>query len=303
MNTVNQFQRSFYQAQSSQAHFSVEHDFPHHWHPQATVFWGNDWGRVRIRNINAPMVASSIGVAPDPTTALLAARPIAPNENILEYQNSGHLAGTLVVVGLNQHSYKRFGFSASYKYENVKSDGGDNVNSPQSSYSDRGESSRVDWWKTNNFSLFGNATLPYKVELSTQFDTHSGVPYNITTGTDANGDGNFNDRPSYASTPGPGVYSTRFGLLTTNTVNGDVPRNLGTVPGLIHLDMNLSRSFNLSEKNAAHPRSLTFNARTANLLNHTNVTAVGTVVSSSTFGHSLSAETARRVELGVRFAF
>jgi Carboxypeptidase regulatory-like domain len=303
ISTVNEFAHSFYQTPSFQAHFSVEHDFLHHWHPQATVFWGDDWGRARIRNINAPLVPISIGVAPNPTAALLAPRPGPPNENIMQYQNSGHLAGTIVVVGLSQHSYKRFGFSATYKYENVKSDGGDSINSPQSSYSDRGESARVDWWKTNNFTLFGNVTLPYQVELSTQFDTHSGVPYNVTTGTDSNGDGNFNDRPSYASAPGPGVYSTRFGLLTTNTVNGNVPRNLGTMPSLVHLDSNLSRAFRLNPHDKDHPLTLTFNARSANLLNHTNVTAVGTVVSSSTFSQPLSAETARRVELGVRFSF
>jgi hypothetical protein len=150
--------------------------------------------------------------------------------------------------------------------------------------------------------MLGNLTLPYSVELSTQFAVSNGAPYNITTGTDNNGDGDFNDRPSYASAPGAGVYATRFGLLTTNTVNGNVPRNLGTMPGTVHLDTNLSRAFKLRPKDKDHPRTLTFNARSANLLNHTNVTAVGTVL-SPTVGQPLSAETARRVELGARFAF
>jgi hypothetical protein len=52
-----------------------------------------------------------------------------------------------------------------------------------------------------------------------------------------------------------------------------------------------------------YPRTLAFNARAANLLNHTNITAVGTVVSSPSLGQSLAAEAARRVEFGVRFAF
>ncbi len=86
-------------------------------------------------------------------------------------------------------------------------------------------------------------------------------------------------------------------------VNGNVPANLGTMPGVIHLDMNLSRAFTLNPKDKEHPRTLTFNARSANLLNHTNVTAVNTVVSSSALGQSVAAQTARRVELGVRFSF
>lgn len=113
--------------------------------------------------------------------------------------------------------------------------------------------------------------------------------YNITTGTDNNGDGDFDDRPSYASAPGAGVYSTRFGLLTTNTVNGNAPRNLGTMPGTVHLDMNLSRAFQFNAKSSDHPRTLTFNIRSADLLNHTNVTTVGTIVSSPTLGQSLAA--------------
>ena len=173
---------------------------------------------------------------------------------------------------------------------------------PQSSYSEQGESSRVDWQTPNLFVLTGNLQAPVESRLSTVLNVSSGRPYNITTGTDANGDGDFNDRPSYASTPGPGVYSTQFGLLTINTVNGNVPRNIGTMPGIVHLDMNLSRSFILPG-GKDHPRTFTFNARSANLLNHTNVTAVNTILSSGAVGQPVAAETARRVELGIRFTF
>jgi Carboxypeptidase regulatory-like domain/TonB dependent receptor len=302
VSTVKQFATTLAPQSTFVAYFNAEHDFPHHWHARGNLFWGEDWNSIRLRNINAPLVASSIGIAPDPTTALLAPRPIAPNENILQYQNTGHLAGNVISFTIDQHSYKRFGLSARYAHMNFKCDVPNDL-SRQSSYSEEGESSRVDWLRHNSGSLVGNLILPYKVEVATQFDAGQGRPYNITTGTDNNGDGDFDDRPSYASAPGAGVYSTPFGLLTTNTVNGNAPRNLGTMPGTIHLDMNLSRVFQLSAKNSDHPRTLTFNARSANLLNHTNVTTVGTVVSSPTLGQSLAAEAARRVEIGVRFAF
>lgn len=222
----------------------------------------------------------------------------------MQYENSGHLSGTLFGLGLSQNSYKRFSFSASYKYENVKSDGGDTIVSPQSSYSNQGEGSHVDWNKYNNFTFSGRVTLPYKVELATQFDAKDGQRYNIITGTDNNGDGIFNDRPFFTSTSPSevGVYSTRFGTLTSNTVNGSVPRNLGIMPGKIHLDLNVSRAITLNPQDKDHPRTLTFNARSANLLNHTNVTAVNNVLSSS-LGQSITAEAARRLELGTRFTF
>lgn len=304
IGTVNQFPpSSLGQTSTFGSYFSAEHDFAHHWHAQANIYWGQDYNRVRIRNINAPMIASSVGVPPDPTAALLAPRPITPNENILQYQNSGHLGGQAISFILDQHSYKRFGISAWYSHMHFKSDGGTGTSSPQSSYSDRGESSRADWLRSDTVGIVGNLNLPYALELSGQFDASAGQPYNITTGTDNNGDGNFNDRPAYASEPGQGVYSTRFGLLTTNTVNGNVPRDLGTMPATTHLDMNLKRSFVINPNDKDHHRTLDFNVRSANLLNHTNVTGVNTVLSSSTLGQPLTAETARRVELGVRFSF
>ena len=300
--TTNLFPPSPFQPRQFTGLFNIEHDFTHHWHASGNFYWGEVWGLARTVNINAPLVASSAGVAPDPTAALQAPRPIAPDENMVEYQNSGHFAGNSVWLTLDQHSYKGFDFSARYMHMNFKTDTLGNE-TPQSSYSNYGESARVYWESKNSLIFFGNLSLPYKIQATTQFDAWAGNPYDITTGTDNNGDGNFTDRPSYASAAGPGVYKTPYGLMTTNTVNGNVPANLGTKPGLIHLDMNLSRVFTLNPNDKEHSRTLTFNARSVNLLNHTNVTAVNTVLSSSAIGQPVAAETARRVELGVRFAF
>ena len=200
-------------------------------------------------------------------------------------------------------SFILFGFHFGYHHMNFKGNAHDGIG-PQSTYSSAGESARVDWLRRNNYSVLGNPNLPCELALSTQFDAESGAPYNVTTGTDNNGDSSFNDRPSYASASdtGAGVYSTRFGRITSNTVNGNVPRDIGTMSALIHLDSNLSRVFELNAKGKDHPRTLTFNARSANLLNHTDVTAVNTVLSPS-LGQAISAETARRIEVGVRFAF
>jgi hypothetical protein len=97
-------------------------------------------------------------------------------------------------------------------------------------------------------------------------------------------------------------------VQTDVQVNGDrisvdADQGIGTIILNTHLDMNLSRSFTLNPKDKDRPRTLTFNARSANLLNHTNVTAVNTIVSSGSLGQPLTAEPARRVELGIRFAF
>jgi hypothetical protein len=302
VSTIREFAQPMVQKAIFNAYVNVEHEFPHKWQGRVNFYWGEDWNRLRIRNINAPMVPSSIGTAPDPLVALRAPRPFATNENILQYQNTGHLAGNVVSMSLDQHSYKRFDLHFSYRHMNFKSDGGDAIGSPQSSYSDLGESSRADWMRSNAGSFYGSMFLPYKVQWSAQLDGSTGAAFNITSGTDSNGDGIFNDRPAYALTPGAGTYQTRYGLLTTNTINGNVPRNDGTLPGVFHLDTALRRVLVLNPKNTDHLRTITLNARAANVLNHTNITGVNAVL-SPTLGTPTMAEAARRIEFGARFSF
>jgi len=304
VTTVEQFAPSLTQKVTFAAYFNGEREFAHQWHARVNFYWGEDWKTPRIRNINAPMVSTTVGVAPDPTAALRAPRPFGGSENILRYENSGHLAGNVVSMSLDQHSYKRFQFHASYRHMNFKANGGDGVVSPQSSYSEQGESARADWLKYNAGSFFGSVFLPRKLELSAQFDASSGASYTITTGTDANGDGIVNDRPAYASANTPGVlYHTRYGLMTGDTTNGNVPRNVATMPATVHLDMNLSRDFVLNPKNTEHLRTVTLNVRSANVLNHTNINGVGTIVSSPSLDKPYQAEPARRIEAGARFSF
>ncbi len=304
VSTRQTFAKHVAEKSTASAYFNIERAFPHQWQARVNFYWGADWNTPRLRNINAPMVAAQVGAAPDPTAALLSPRPFGGNENILQYENSGHLAGNVVSMSLDQHSYKRFQLHASYRHMNFKADGGDGIVSPQSSYSQTGESSRADWLKSNAGSFFGSVVLPEELELAAQFDAATGAAYNITTGTDGNGDGILNDRPSYATAATPGVtYQTRYGLMTANTTNGNVPRNVATMPPTVHLDLNLSRSFLLNPKDKGHQRTLMFNVRSANVLNHANINGVGTIVSSSSLDKPYQAEPARRIEAGIRFSF
>ncbi len=291
------FVRSLMQVPVTEYAAGIERDLPHHWHPSVWYTGYSVWDDMRPVNVNAPMVATNTGVAADPAAALLAPRPGAANLNLFEYQNSAHTHGRIFWAGVEQKGYKRWTLSLGWWNVNFLTD----TSTPQSSYSDRGESARTDWQSSG---ALAEATfkLPYKIEFGNWTYWHYGMPFNITTGTDGNGDGTFNDRPAYAKAAGDGVYSTPYGLMTTNTVNGDVPRNVGTMPAIVHMYSNLSRAFDLT-RDKDNPRSITVNARTVNLLNHTNVTAVGTVVSSPSLGQGVAAEAARRIELGMRLTF
>jgi hypothetical protein len=297
--TTRQFSANLGQSWSFQSQLGVEHELPQHWHVQANLFDAQAWDTLRSRNINAPQISNST------TNPLLAPRPIAPGKNIFQFEQSGHLHGQVVFVGADQHSYKRFGIFVGYLYFNLKTNADSATLFPQSSYSNNGETARASWESTHRLFAIGQLNLPEKLSLTSQFDASSGDPYNVVTGTDNNGDGVFNDRPSLTAEQGTGTYQTPFGLLNTTGVNGSLGRNAGTMPTPIHLDTNLSRTFELHSHGLAADRhqSITLNARSANLLNHTNVTTVGSVVGSPTFTQPLAAEAARRVEFGIRYTF
>jgi hypothetical protein len=300
-----QFSPNIRQDTFMQTQTTLERGLGSHWVASATLVAGQDWRRAIIRNINAPLLGM-LGGSANPTAALLAPRPFGGNQNIFEYQSTGHLIGILPEFRISAHGYKRGSFDLRYSGMRVHGDANQVATSPQSTYSKAGESSRPDFQIKNALLFNGSLGLPGKLKAGAEFDYGTGVPFNIATGTDANGDGYFNDRPSYApvgdtADAANGIYATRYGLLSTDTTNGSVPRNLGTMPALAHLSVSLRRDVPLTHRQ--DNRTLTLSLRSSNVINHTNVTAVGTVLGGASFDQGVAAEPARRVELGARVNF
>lgn len=289
--------------------FSIENvgltkAFPGGWNFSADFYLARLWNLARSENINSPLDNSPTGV-----------RPIAPNVNILEMQNSGQGGANVQFFGLEQHKLKAVQFFVGAVRVDVYDDGNDDeFFTPQSSRSDAGELAR----RANNglWHVFGNATvkLPEKLEFSGNFRSYGDAPYNVTTGFDNNGDGNFNDRPQYAPTGTPLCvvnpnatpcgYATPWGELVNSGGINSLPRNKGIMPSVFYLDTNLQRAFSLTHNaKAEHPQTLTLNIRSANVLNHMNVTSVGGVLGSPFFGRPYAADNGRRVEAGLRYSF
>ena len=281
------------QTPSLQSHLGVEHDFPKHWHVQANLYLVHGWDLLRSRDINAPVDGTPIGP-----------RPIEPNTNLYQFQQTGRIGGNVLFAGVDQHSLKHLQIFAGYIRMDLRGDADAATEFPQSSYSDAGEVARPVWESTHHLIAFGNSALPDAVSLSMQFDAASGVPYDITTGFDNNGDGVFNDRPVYSSLSSSiSSYATQFGLLSPVGSGEALGRNAGTLPWNVHLDLNLSRNFKLPHRPGKEGQVLAANIRSTNALNHTNVTAVGGVLGSPLFGQPYLADPGRRVEAGLRWGF
>jgi Carboxypeptidase regulatory-like domain len=267
---------------------------PHGFNLSADYYIGRIWNYTRSTNINSPLNDNPIGP-----------RPGLPNLNILQMQNSGQGRVNATFVGIEQHSLKHVQFFFGGVRVNLIDDTDDNeFSTPQSSTSNEGEFAHRTGQSVWN--LFGNATfkLPARLELSGNFHGGGDAHYNITTGFDNNGDGNFNDRPQYATPAQPGAIATPYGLLIASGGTGIFPRNKGVMPWTFYLDTNLQRVFKLSRNaKAEHQQTFTVNLRSANMLNHTNVTAVGGVLGSPLFGVPYAADNGRRIEAGLRYSF
>ncbi len=283
----------------SNATFSIENiggtrTLPHGWTVSADYYLARIWNETRSVNINAPLNGNPTGP-----------RPGAPNADILQVQNSGQGPVNVEFLGIEQHTLKYVQLFFGGVRENLVDDSDDNTFfSPQSSYTDAGEFAH----RTNQptWNVFGNATftLPRKIQLSGDLNAGGDAHYNITTGFDNNGDGNFNDRPQYAAPGTPGAVQTPFGLLAATGGTGVFPRNKGVLPWTFHLDTNIQRAFTLTHNaKAEHQQVLTANVRSSNVLNHTNVTSVGGVFNSPLFGVPYAADNGRRVEGGLRYSF
>jgi hypothetical protein len=267
---------------------------PHGWNFSFDYYFGRIWNDTRSNNINAPLNGNPNGPRPGPA-----------NLNILQMQNSGQGRVTAEFLGIDQHTLKRIQFFAGAVRVNLKDDTNDDAFfTPQNAYSDAGEFA----YRSNQpeINFFGNVNfnLPAKIQLSGDINGGALAHYNITTGFDNNGDGNFNDRPQYAAPGTPGAVATPYGLLVASGGTGVFPRNAGIMPVTVYLDMNLQRTFTLT-RNAKleHQQKLTANIRSSNILNHTNVTQVEGVLSSPLLDLPYAADNGRRVEAGLRYSF
>jgi len=277
---------------------------PGGWNFSLDLYDARIWNYNRSPNINTPFNGSPTGP-----------RPIKPNVNIYELNNSGQGGGNAEFFGLEQHKLKYVQFNVGAVRVNVFDDtNNDPLYSPQNYYNNAGEFAR----RSGNplWNVFGSATakLPEKLEWSFNLQSRGDAAYNVITGFDNNGDGVFNDRPQYAPTgtplcsanpnASPCGYSTQWGELVSSGGQGVFSRNQGIMPWRVYLDTNIQRAFKLTKNDKAeHPQTLTVNVRSSNVLNHMNVTSVGGVLGSPFFGVPYAADNGRRFEAGLRYTF
>lgn len=115
---------------------------------------------------------------------------------------------------------------------------------PANSYDANADWARSDYDRRQQLNVVGVYALPKGFMSSFVFNAWSGLPYNIITGHDDNGDTIANDRPA-------GLW-----------------RNAGRGPGYLNLDLRLSRKYRLARRDKAPTVEWAVDA--FNALNHVN---------------------------------
>jgi hypothetical protein len=143
----------------------------------------------------------------------------------------------------------------------------------------------------------------------------SGQPYNLTIGSDLNGDTVANDRPAFATDLSrPSVVTTKFGAFDTDPIPGQtiVPRNYLIGTGMWSLNMRVGRTFAFGKPKKDSKEghyTLNFNVDVNNVFNHLNQGNWVGNLSSPLFGQSTGlfllrdSSNNRRVQFGTQFNF
>ncbi len=214
--------------------------------------------------------------APEPPDYL--ARPNSALGQEREIQSEGYLKASSLELGFRGRPSRYFSGQAQYTLGKTYNNTSGITYFPANSYAPKADWGRSDNDRRNKFDLLGTITADKWFNFGTALSLYSGKPVEVTTGNDDNHDGLPLDRP-------PGV-----------------PRNSLHGPDYIDVDLNLSHTFQLTKAQKDGP-SATLGINSFNVLNHENdVTYVG-VISSPFFGHSVSAQPPRRMQLDLEFRF
>lgn len=167
-------------------------------------------------------------------------------------------------------------------------------------------SSPVTGTRTRNLPRWAVATLrDWSAMMGITAQT--GTPYTarvLGTASDAGGTGAVGsaraDATGLAVDSGTGYFNLAAFSVPSSNSYGNAARN--TIPGqpMVSVNANLGRGFQLGKETR---RQIEFRASANNLLNHPNITGLGTVVNSVNYGLATSVGNMRTVTMSLRLRF
>jgi len=245
----------------------------------------------RTRNINAPLPGS--GALPDPHFI-----------DIDQFESSGRSRSHSLTVSLQTSLRNRFDLLGQYTFSNSMDDTSGMFSPPANNYDLRPEYGRADYDRRHRFNLISIYHLPLDFRAGTIVSINSGIPYNVTTGFDNNGDTMPNDRPlgiGRNTGAGPGYASVDCHLSKRIRFAKNEGKDSGARPAGRHASGRLS---NLGEgRREGRWPWLELGVDAFNIFNRGNFKNFVGVQTSPFFGRANSANPARQLQFSMKFHF
>jgi len=261
-----------------------------------------------LLNANAPLPGTYN--PSDPTSGV---RPFGGTQNIYQYTAEGTGHAQMFFTNLNLNPTRRLFLFAFYVAQRDHSDANGTSWFASNPYNIRQDYGRDDSDTAQSFYTGAAINLPYGFTVQPFISARSGRPFNITTGTDLNGDTIYNDRPAFATDLSrPSVVQTIYGNFDTAPTSTQtiIPYNYGHGAALLWVDLQASEVFHVGPRAAMkaapqpasaagtsqaphqeRPWTLSFSVEAQNLFNHVNPGQPVGVLSSTLFGQPLSVAT------------
>jgi hypothetical protein len=235
--------------------------------------------------------------------------PLGTTQAVYQFQSVGTMRRERFFVRLNANPTKKLFLFTFYTVRKIYEDTTGATNFPSNSYNVRDDYGTSPY--PNQRLYVGTYyNLPFGLSVNAFLSATAKTPFNITTGTDLNGDTIYNDRPAFATNPTSEsiLYNTKYGNFDANPQPGEktIPFDYGKGPAFAELDFGLGRTFKFGPRDPVPPPppgapvpkgpapkpeprySLSFGLDAQNVFNHVNAGPPVGVLSSPQFGQSIS---------------
>jgi hypothetical protein len=178
------------------------------------------------------------------TATTLAGRPITNEGNIFQYQSAADFEQNQLIVNGRVQLGAKLSLFGYYTYNHANSDTSGVNSFPSNPLDLRQDYGRASFDIRNRLFLGGTIGLPRGFRLSPFVIASSGIPFNITTGTDPYESNVFNTRPGFAACAP--TTQTKFGCFNANPTIGaytPIPVYFGEGPGRFSTNLRVSKTF------------------------------------------------------------
>ncbi|WP_263383345.1 TonB-dependent receptor [Granulicella arctica] len=162
-----------------------------------------------------------------------------------QFSSEGTFKQNQLIANFNLRSSRYYSLFGYYALNFANSDTAGASSFPTNSNNIRADYGRATFSTRNRLFLGGSITAPFHIAISPFVIAASGTPYNITTGTDVNGDSQYTDRPTFANgSSGRCTVKGDFVTPPNGTTNyTPIPINYCTGPALFTANVRVSKTF------------------------------------------------------------